>query len=214
MSDRDIEQAADQAAATDPVPAPRHCPECGHHADYHGVGFVPCAAAGSCGCLVPRPSIRGHSQAAATDPVPAQAVEVAYKVWWRAHSYAAEKDDKQCLVDALAAAAPLIVADRAMYEIAYWAVEKVLDEALGTEEEDGSGGGIAAEVYLLMEQRNQARAEVARLTAERDAARARMEIVYEATISEANLAGQVEGEMIRRLLKGIGGGTSGGETDG
>lgn len=36
-----------------------------------------------------------------------------------------------------------------MYHRAYWDIQKVLDEHLGTEEEDGAGAGIVADVYLL-----------------------------------------------------------------
>jgi hypothetical protein len=50
-----------------------------------------------------------------------------------------------------------------MYERAYFEVQKVLDDQLGTEEDDGAGGGIAGDVWLLAQQRDQARAEVDRL---------------------------------------------------
>jgi hypothetical protein len=36
-----------------------------------------------------------------------------------------------------------------MYEAAYWRVSAVLDRVLGTEESDGGGEGIAADVALL-----------------------------------------------------------------
>lgn len=36
-----------------------------------------------------------------------------------------------------------------MYEQAYWRVSAILDHALGTEEEDGAGEGIASDVALL-----------------------------------------------------------------
>jgi len=84
------------------------------------------------------------------------------------HRYLHFSDNSGCRVPAADIVGPA-PATPDMYEIAYWAVEKVLDEALGTEEEDGSGGGIAAEVYLLVEQRNQARAALAAAEAERDA---------------------------------------------
>lgn len=45
-----------------------------------------------------------------------------------------------------------------MWYRAYMDVQKALDETLGTEEEDGSDGGIAADVYLLARQRDEARA--------------------------------------------------------
>lgn len=61
-----------------------------------------------------------------------------------------------------------------MYERAYCDVQEVLDEALGTEEEDGAGEGIAADVRLLAAQRDEARAEVERLTAEQQRADARI----------------------------------------
>lgn len=43
-------------------------------------------------------------------------------------------------------------------------VDRVLDEALGRAENDGTGDGQAADVYLLMQQRDEAQAEVQRLT--------------------------------------------------
>jgi hypothetical protein len=48
---------------------------------------------------------------------------------------------------------------------AYMDVAAVLDKALGTEEEDGAGAGIAADVWLLAHQRDEARAQVAQLAA-------------------------------------------------
>jgi hypothetical protein len=36
-----------------------------------------------------------------------------------------------------------------MYQRAYWEINTVLDRALGTEEEDGAGQGIVADVMLL-----------------------------------------------------------------
>jgi hypothetical protein len=36
-----------------------------------------------------------------------------------------------------------------MYRNAYWEIQKVLDDALGTNEEDGAGEGIVADVMLL-----------------------------------------------------------------
>lgn len=51
-----------------------------------------------------------------------------------------------------------------VYRNAYGRTEKVLDKALGTEEHDGAGEGQAADVYLLMQQRDQARAELARVS--------------------------------------------------
>ncbi len=57
--------------------------------------------------------------------------------------------------------APDIKADP-MWHRAYMDVQAVLDKALGTEEEDGAGGGIAGDVALLAAQRNEARAELAR----------------------------------------------------
>jgi hypothetical protein len=50
-----------------------------------------------------------------------------------------------------------------MYEDVYWQVQSVLDETLGTEEEDGAGGGMAGDVAKLAEQRDAARAEIDRL---------------------------------------------------
>lgn len=48
------------------------------------------------------------------------------------------------------------------YDEAYWATQTELDRLLGTEEDDGSGAGLAAEVRLLGEQRDDARAEAER----------------------------------------------------
>ena len=53
-----------------------------------------------------------------------------------------------------------------MFHQAYMEVQGVLDKALGTGEEDGAGAGIAADVWLLMEQRDAARAEAAKLAAQ------------------------------------------------
>src|ERR1700734_554899 len=58
-----------------------------------------------------------------------------------------------------------------MWHQAYMDVQKVLDKALGTGEDDGAGAGIAADVWLLADQRDKARAEAAQLRercAERD----------------------------------------------
>src|ERR1035441_9052808 len=52
-----------------------------------------------------------------------------------------------------------------MWHQAYMDVAAVLDKALGTEEEDGAGAGIAADVWLLAHQRDEARAQVAQLAA-------------------------------------------------
>ena len=59
-------------------------------------------------------------------------------------------------------AALLVAADidrDPMWHRAYMDVQKVLDEALGSEEEDGAGSGIAGDVWLLAHQRDAARAE-------------------------------------------------------
>ena len=56
-----------------------------------------------------------------------------------------------------------LVPEDLMWETAYMDVQAVLDKALGTEEEDGAGAGIAADVALLAGQRDEARAEVAEL---------------------------------------------------
>lgn len=58
--------------------------------------------------------------------------------------------------------APDVTADP-MWMHAYRDVQAVLDQALGTEEEDGAGAGIAADVALLASQRDAARAEAVRL---------------------------------------------------
>jgi hypothetical protein len=50
-----------------------------------------------------------------------------------------------------------------MWEQAYMDVQKILDGALGTEEEDGAGAGIAADVAMVVAQRDRARAEAKRL---------------------------------------------------
>jgi hypothetical protein len=52
-----------------------------------------------------------------------------------------------------------------MWHQAYMDVQAVLDKALGSEEEDGAGAGIAADVWLLAHQRDEARAQVAQLAA-------------------------------------------------
>jgi hypothetical protein len=62
------------------------------------------------------------------------------------------------------AAAPDIDADP-MWHSAYMRVQAVLDEALGAEEKDGLDQGIAADVWLLAHQRDEARAQVAQLAA-------------------------------------------------
>jgi len=52
-----------------------------------------------------------------------------------------------------------------MWHRAYMDVQAVLDKALGTEEDDGAGAGIAADVWLLAHQRDESRAQVAQLAA-------------------------------------------------
>jgi hypothetical protein len=52
-----------------------------------------------------------------------------------------------------------------MFGKTYMEVQAVLDKALGTEEEDGAGAGITADVWLLAHQRDEARAQVAQLAA-------------------------------------------------
>lgn len=42
---------------------------------------------------------------------------------------------------------------------AYWRAQKALDEILGPNEEDGAGGGLVAEIWLLAELRNAAQLE-------------------------------------------------------
>jgi hypothetical protein len=64
---------------------------------------------------------------------------------------------------------PLIKAAAAgdrMYAMAYGEVQAVLDAALGGDVDDGAGAGIAAEVQLLADQRDQARAALASCEAE------------------------------------------------
>src|SRR5580704_2891352 len=63
-----------------------------------------------------------------------------------------------------ATASPPAEADP-MWMHAYRDVQAVLDEALGTEEEDGAGAGIAADVALLAAQRDAARAEARQVAA-------------------------------------------------
>jgi hypothetical protein len=53
-----------------------------------------------------------------------------------------------------------------MFEQIYMEVQAVLDKALGTGEEDGAGAGIAADVWLLAHQRDEARALVSQLAAQ------------------------------------------------
>lgn len=48
-----------------------------------------------------------------------------------------------------------------MFERAFWDTQEVLDKALGPDERDGAGEGLAGEVRLLAQQRDQARAELA-----------------------------------------------------
>lgn len=50
-----------------------------------------------------------------------------------------------------------------MYRSAYFRVQEILDEALGTEDEDGAGQGIAADVALLAARCKAAESEVMRL---------------------------------------------------
>jgi len=80
-----------------------------------------------------------------------------------------------------------------MWEQAYMAVQAVLDKALGTEEEDGAGAGIVADVHLLALQRDEARARLADARehatvcqAERDEARAELNRTREALVTESN----------------------------
>lgn len=56
-----------------------------------------------------------------------------------------------------------VEASRFMYERCYFEIQQVLDRAHGTEEGDGAGAGIVLEVDLLLQQRDEARAEVERL---------------------------------------------------
>lgn len=51
-----------------------------------------------------------------------------------------------------------------MWHRAYMDVEAVLNQALGSEEEDGLGSGVAADVALLAQQRDEARAKLAAIT--------------------------------------------------
>jgi hypothetical protein len=53
-----------------------------------------------------------------------------------------------------------------MFGRIYMEIQGVLDKALGTEEEDGAGGGITGDVWLLAHQRDEARARVAQLAAQ------------------------------------------------
>lgn len=53
--------------------------------------------------------------------------------------------------------------DRDMYRDRYFAVQEVLDGALGPNEEEGAGEGIAADVLLLAQQRDEARRKLAEL---------------------------------------------------
>jgi hypothetical protein len=69
-----------------------------------------------------------------------------------------------------------------MFGKLYMKVQAVLDKALGTEEEDGAGAGIEADVWLLAEQRDQAQARLAAAQAELE------EAVRERTVAESKLA--------------------------
>lgn len=50
----------------------------------------------------------------------------------------------------------------------YFEIAEVLDRAHGTEETDGAGAGIVAEVELLLTQRDEARTEARLIEQERD----------------------------------------------
>lgn len=50
-----------------------------------------------------------------------------------------------------------------MYSKIYNGASEALDEILGPDEEDGAGEGLVAELWLVAEQRDEARAEVERL---------------------------------------------------
>jgi hypothetical protein len=54
--------------------------------------------------------------------------------------------------------------DSSLYVGIYWAVNRVLDGFLGPDVKDGNGGGLVDDVALLGRQRDQARAEVVRLS--------------------------------------------------
>jgi hypothetical protein len=96
--------------------------------------------------------------------------------WGGGHQFKGQVADPAEVADALHATLSRIAAERApdvqaaeppvkadpMWEQAYMDVQKVLDKALGTEEEDGTGGGIASEVWLLAHQRDEARADLAK----------------------------------------------------
>ncbi len=64
-------------------------------------------------------------------------------------------------------------------EAAYWGVQEVLDGALGTEEDDGAGAGIVADVWLVVEQRDAALKTVAGLTQELAALRGEPAVRFE-----------------------------------
>jgi hypothetical protein len=53
-----------------------------------------------------------------------------------------------------------------MYERCYFEIQRVLDQALGPNVTDGAGLGIVADVQLLAQQRDEARAELERLREE------------------------------------------------
>jgi hypothetical protein len=83
-----------------------------------------------------------------------------------------------------------------MWEQAYMDVQAILDSALGTEEEDGAGGGIAADVHLLALQRDEARSKLAD---SREHGRVR-----EGERDEARAELAKAGELIRSLERAAG----------
>lgn len=78
--------------------------------------------------------------------------------------------------------APADIERDPMWYRRYIEVQAVLDEALGTKEEDGAGEGIAGDVALLADQRDTARRRAAGYAAELE------EAIRERTTAEAKLA--------------------------
>jgi hypothetical protein len=83
----------------------------------------------------------------------------------RALRYRKSADAILAVVQAHVAAEGAKAQHQGMHYAAYQRVQKVLDRALGTEEADGAGEGIAEDVALLAQQRDRARAEVERARA-------------------------------------------------
>lgn len=71
-----------------------------------------------------------------------------------------------------------LVGDLAEADQLRWDVEKILDAALGRNAEDGTGQGLAADVALVVRQRDEARAELQQLRQQETARRRNEEAGY------------------------------------